>query len=216
MRIYIAGIFPYLVFFSRILAIVISVLSSSSLAQARFTYAEVVGTTPYYYSVETPTEKLYRFTGVGQRSAQSDMSLYLASDDSFKRVANVELKSGNPPEKHIKKDIEKLICKGCFNKQVDSHLHGNWFHLLENTDSGTLPVLFTKMKNSFLPYSLCAGRVSIVLCFCVLGINPRSGWACLGHFDYCVNHHCYTTYLEKFFSCIDGQLSPDWTVIKIN
>lgn len=90
-----------------------------------------------FYSVETPTEKKYRFgkklddikiDDSGQ-SALSDMSLFELEDKKLKRKVNIEFKSHNVEEAHIAKDILKLIAEPC---------SGLFFHTLESVNSGTL------------------------------------------------------------------------------
>lgn len=82
------------------------------------------------YSVETPTQYRYSFSGNGSRSAASDISIY---SDSGDKVCNIELKAHNPQLKTIEKDVEK-ICR--------ENVIGVWGHLFENQDSGTVKTLF--------------------------------------------------------------------------
>ncbi len=132
--------------------------------EARFIYTSVLTrASRYFFSVETPTREKYSFTkdAVSPRSALSDLSLY-TFDDGFKKQANVEFKAGNPPVDHLKKDIEKL---------VRERVAGNWFHLLKNVDSGTLPSLFGKFQEVFQMPEVTAhvkNMEPIVFCFCVL------------------------------------------------
>ena len=65
-----------------------------------------------YYSVETPTEKKYRFTGEKQpkqddsgRSANFDLVIH---DNKFKRIALIEFKANNPKSSDYLKDFVKL------------------------------------------------------------------------------------------------------------
>lgn len=44
--------------------------------EARILYCGILNTLNYYYSIETPTEKVYRQTGNKPVSASSDLSLY--------------------------------------------------------------------------------------------------------------------------------------------
>ncbi len=67
------------------------------------------------------------------------MTLY-TFEDGFVEQARVEFKAKNPPQEYIAKDIEKL---------VREKTTGNWFHLLENIDSGTLGSIFDKLKIAF-------------------------------------------------------------------
>lgn len=108
----------------------------------------------YWYSIETPTSQLYNFTKKDNkgdkgesnkegRSALSDLSIYDLSSDNkdnkLVKAVNVEFKAHNPGQKSYDKDIEKLIAeKVC----------GNWFHLLKNTDNGTIKSLNFKFKSA--------------------------------------------------------------------
>lgn len=93
------------------------------------------------FSVETPTEEEYSFSGKGKRSASSDLSFYNQND----KVINIEFKSHNPVQKSIEKDIEKL---------VREPVNGAWLHILENEDRGTIKILFKKFITAFgkFPY----------------------------------------------------------------
>ena len=102
----------------------------------------------YLYSIETPTDKLYNFarkkrtgnndeSNRGGRSALSDLSIYDSSLDN--KLVNVEFKAHNPTQESYDKDIEKLILEG---------VCGNWFHLLKNTDNGTIKSLNSKFKSA--------------------------------------------------------------------
>lgn len=170
--------------------------------EARFAYAEVLAASPYYYSVETPTRCKYTFSGQHERerSAQSDMSLYLPDDSGLTKIADVELKAGNPPDDTIAKDIEKLIREGI--EPAEPRPLGNWFHLLAEADWSTFEVLFDKFRLSFEKNAAFAkGRVSIVMCFCVL--SRRSGrepWACLTYFDYTPGSEPIEDYAAKVLS----------------
>ena len=42
--------------------------------EARFAFTESLATTPFFYSVETPTEEEYQFTGSKAMSAQTDLT----------------------------------------------------------------------------------------------------------------------------------------------
>ena len=71
------------------------------------------------------------------RSALSDLSIY---DNSLEnKLVNVEFKAHNPKQESYNKDIEKLIKEG---------VRGNWFHLLKNTNNGTIKSLNHKFKSA--------------------------------------------------------------------
>jgi hypothetical protein len=96
--------------------------------EARFAFVEALATGPLTYSVETPTSKMYQFTGKSPLSAQTDLAIH---DEAGARICNVEFKAkGVSPsaEKHfpIYKDLQKLMREP---------LWGLWFHLLERVDN---------------------------------------------------------------------------------
>lgn len=73
----------------------------------------------FYYSIETPTAKLYNFSedknapkivfkGQSGRSASFDLTIYKVEKDKFKRVHFVEFKNENVDT--VKKDFLKLLC----------------------------------------------------------------------------------------------------------
>lgn len=99
------------------------------------------------FSVETPTENIYRFSDkdgkedpkladgreIKGRAAQVDVSVY---DDDKKLAHHIEFKAGNPSE-GIRKDIFKLI--------YEKSEKGNFFvQVLESVDKGTLPNILGK------------------------------------------------------------------------
>lgn len=106
--------------------------------EARFAFCSVLNDQrEYFYAVECPTTQLYSFAGVGERSAQTDVSLF---DNALSKVANVEFKAKMPSQKSFNKDIQKLVYERC---------NGCWFHLLENTNAGTLPALKRHLRAAF-------------------------------------------------------------------
>ena len=158
--------------------------------ESRISYCGLLNTLNYYYSIETPTEKVYQQTGKTSQSASSDLSLYNYDGKDFKKVANVEFKAHNPDKEQIRKDIEKIIKEG---------ITGNWFHTLKNIDGGTLPSLFKKFIYSFKECSSLIDAdkgMSILFCFCVLDKK----WACIKHFLYDSSKASFETYLDNFFS----------------
>lgn len=156
--------------------------------EARILYCGILNTLNYYYSVETPTKEVYQQTGVKPISASSDISLYFENEEKFDKVMNIEFKAHIPSQEQIRKDIEKLIRE---------KIPGNWFHSLKNIDSRTIPVLFEKMKESFLQCEniLDDTRLLIVFCFCVL----EKSWACMKHFYYDPRKENFQAYVNKFF-----------------
>lgn len=96
-----------------------SLISEQELKQAFIYFLQKE--TNLYYSVETPTRKLYRFSGDDNvprvcedgeegQSANIDLSIYesLSQVESGTPFANIEFKSGNPEPKDIQKDLLKL------------------------------------------------------------------------------------------------------------
>lgn len=104
---------------------------------ARFACVEALCTGGQFrYSVETPTDKLYQFTGETKKiSAQTDLTVY--DRDTKDRRCNVEFKAGGispsaqeSNKQKIYKDVEKLLREPVW---------GLWFHLLESAGSKTIP-----------------------------------------------------------------------------
>jgi len=156
--------------------------------ESRILYCGLLNTCNYYYSIETPTEKTYMQTGTKPMSASSDLSLYQHDKGAFKKVMNVEFKAHNPPFKHIKKDIEKL---------VREDIPGNWFHTLRNTHSKTLPVLFEKFSRSLKYFNQITDNktISILFSFCVI----KKRWACMKHFFRDQGQGDYAPFVDEFF-----------------
>jgi len=156
--------------------------------EARFLYCSLLNNFNYFYSVETPTEKVYIQKGLKPQSASSDLSLYIYNDNAIEKVMNVEFKAHNPQIEFIAKDIEKLI---------KEPVKGNWFHLLKNIDGGTLPSLFNKFIESFNKYRNIVENdsLSIIFSFCVL----EKKWACLNHFLYNPDKNDFSEYVKNFF-----------------
>jgi hypothetical protein len=64
--------------------------------EARFLYCAIVNSLNYFYSVETPTQELYKQKGRVASTAASDLSLYHFDGTSLHKVVNVEFKAHNP------------------------------------------------------------------------------------------------------------------------
>lgn len=103
----------------------------------------------FFYSVETPTEKKYRFGKTNNdipavddtgRSASIDMCVFKRDSTNYKRILNIEFKHQNAALKNIVKDVLKLI----YSKQ-----NGAFIILLRNTNRGSLKSIFEKISNSF-------------------------------------------------------------------
>jgi hypothetical protein len=139
--------------------------------EARSIAQRLVADGKYYFSIETPTDGLYKFTGkegTPPRSASHDMSLYLSVDPASV-AAHIEFKqghrSGDTGIQVIAKDLEKL---------VGSARHSLWFH------SFPLPTEneFSQLRGSFaaaLERVLAKGmpppEVRIILAFCAV-VDP--------------------------------------------
>ena len=127
--------------------------------EARILYCNILNNLNYFYSIETPTKETYQLTGNTSLSALSDLSIYRYVNGSFDKKANVEFKALNPTTSNFSKDIEKLI---------KENIEGNWFHILKNIDSGTLPSIFNKFITSFIDYKYKRSEKCILFCFCIL------------------------------------------------
>ncbi|MEI6287742.1 MAG: hypothetical protein WCP79_14655 [Bacillota bacterium] len=116
--------------------------------EARFIYASVVNLSTYYYSIETPTMRNYNFTKntatetKAERSALSDLTIYDFENEKLQEKVNVEFKAHNCAFENIRKDIEKLL-----REPVGL---GNWFHVFENADIGTIGAVFEKFKEAII------------------------------------------------------------------
>jgi hypothetical protein len=98
----------------------------------------ILGSSPYSFSVETPTLGNYRFSGVGKRNAMTDLTLYA---DGV-RFMNMEFKAGNTSIKRknrgkIIKDIKKLVLED---------VNGFWFHTLDATNKASVETLWKTIR----------------------------------------------------------------------
>lgn len=134
--------------------------------EAKYSMVGRLADTDFLYSVETPTLKNYSFTGKGERSAATDLTLY---DPDGVRLLNVEFKAhgisiGRKDLKAITKDIVKL---------VREDVTGLWFHTLERVDSGTIGNVWSVLRQEIKAVLGRAGidfmRKSVFLHICVLG-----------------------------------------------
>jgi hypothetical protein len=112
-----------------------------------------------FYSVETPTEKKYRFGKTFEeiiqnknsykKSASIDMSVFKRIDEKYERILNIEFKHENGDLKNTAKDILKL---------VRETQNGVFIHLLKNTRRDTLcnevkTGVFDKCLKSFTEFN---------------------------------------------------------------
>jgi hypothetical protein len=123
----------------------------------------------YYYSVEAPTTKKYRFSGqenpkidpTGGQSGSFDVCLYEKQDGVFERKYFIEFKALNPDKDSISKDFLKLICD-------EDGLTNYFVHILEKSDSGTWPNIKGKyedaINNTIIQSSDEKSQMKIFLC----------------------------------------------------
>ena len=168
--------------------------------EVRTLYCNILNNLNYFYSIETPTDNAYIQSGKTAVSALSDLSIYTYinkdnknndKDDednknNFEKLANVELKAHNPATKNISKDIEKII-----REEKD----GNWFHILENINKGTLPSVFDKFIFSLKEHSNKGSKISILFCICIL----EKKFSIIKYFKWNKNDGNLIHYLDKFF-----------------
>jgi hypothetical protein len=108
--------------------------------ESKILLCQVLETTPWFYSVETPTRETYMQSGTHAMSARVDVTVYasrLASD----RLLNIELKAGVPSVENFRKDFEKLIREG---------VNGLWFHTLEVSNGATIPRLLALFREAII------------------------------------------------------------------
>ena len=154
--------------------------------EVRTLYCNILNNLNYFYSIETPTDNAYIQSGKTAVSALSDLSIYRYINNGFEKLANVELKAHNAAKKNISKDFEKII------KEKE---HGNWFHILENIDKGTLPSVFDKFISSLKEHSNKSSKISILFCICVL----EKKFSIIKYFKWNKNDSNLIHYLDKFF-----------------
>jgi hypothetical protein len=88
------------------------------------------------YGVEVPTMGLYAISTDKQDAANTDIVLFTETGQ-----INIEFKEGSCHMKHIQKDIMKMLGEdvaGCA-----------FFHVLKNTNRGTLPNLMAKYEEAY-------------------------------------------------------------------
>lgn len=111
--------------------------------ELRFAFVEVFNdyikqhNLDWFYSIETPTEDKYSFSGGGQRNALFDLTI---CDASFKRIALIEFKAHTPRQKSYDKDIMKLSNP----VEGDADTSRFFVQILENYDQGTLDSIMKK------------------------------------------------------------------------
>jgi hypothetical protein len=181
------------------------VVSRVSEQEAKVLCCNVLNDLNYYYSVETPTQEVYRQTGDVPIRARSDVSLYIPSAIGFQKVANMEFKAHTPPHEHFAKDVEKLIRE---------RMTGNWFHILRNVRSNTLPDVFAKLRGAFLRDSqTVSGMETISIVFSVCILSKRVVY--MRHFCYEGTCHSYEDYVRRFFDASGPGEEAGWQVFRI-
>ncbi len=97
--------------------------------EARLIFIQQLANQRFYYSIETPTIKKYKFTenAVSKRSGSLDLCLYKSDNNKMRRELNIEFKAHNM--KNYFQDFEKLFREPG---------NGMFFHLLESVNNGTL------------------------------------------------------------------------------
>ena len=100
----------------------------------------------YEYSVETPTEEIYKFTDKGKKivpecgnGRKANIDVVILNGD--KRVAIIEFKAGNPDKHSHDKDFLKL-------REEGDDLIRIFVEIYSVTDSGTLSKIQDKLYNN--------------------------------------------------------------------
>ena len=115
--------------------------------------------TDLYYSIETPTQKKYRFSDDGKllknpridekgRSASIDLAIHKWNEEKFIITNLIEFKFGN--NKTCRKDLLKLLCdnKDC-DKDCNTDCNTDYYiNILLSCDSGTIDGLKKKINDS--------------------------------------------------------------------
>lgn len=155
--------------------------------EARFLYCALLNSLDYFYTVETPTQGVYKQKGRAASTAASDLSIYRHNGTKFQKLLNVEFKAHNPGHELIRKDVEKIMGEGIL---------GNWFHFLKNINKSTLPVLCDKLSKSLTQCYRAEHhrKVSIVFTFCVF----EKRWACIKHFEFTGKGDAFSTSAGNF------------------
>lgn len=111
-----------------------------------------------YFGLEVPTKELYQFTGNSPTTASIDLSIEPSEDQP--NGVNVELKADQPVVKQVQKDFEKLL--------REQSLGSAFFHILKNSDSGTLPTLLNKYEEAYRNVMGLTNKISKWFVFFIL------------------------------------------------
>ena len=136
-----------------------------------------------FFSIETPTEKKYRFGEYlseikednNGRSASSDISLYKIKKGKLKQLINIELKAHNVEFFNIAKDFFKLLSEP---------YKGLFFHTLESVNKGTLATngrqrgVLIKYKEAIRGLENQIKNLHLkddeqFILFCICSLNPK-------------------------------------------
>jgi len=131
--------------------------------EARQSFIQVLNANNLLYSVETPTENKYSFSGTGKNpcSARTDLTVYAFSQDN---KVNVEFKANgiSSESKNISRfshDMKKIFSESP---------HYLWFHILKNNNSKTISKILQtieKAKNEIEPKQVPVPKIfSIHIC----------------------------------------------------
>ncbi len=126
--------------------------------EARFAYCSVLEKSPYFYSVEVPTEEPSAISNQRSMSGRHDLAIYSRNPHELCREAFAEFKAHNCRSDSIEKDIRRLTQYGGTS---------NWFHVLGNADRGTIPAVFHKLVNAF-PTSSNEKSLEMLVSFCLV------------------------------------------------
>ncbi len=106
--------------------------------EARFLFVQHIERgRKFLYSIEAPTTKKYKFSGINDRSGNIDICLY----ENGERKHLIEFKALNPQQSSYSKDFEKLVCD-------EDYLTNYFIQVLENTDNKTIPSIENKYKKA--------------------------------------------------------------------
>lgn len=165
--------------------------------EARWLWCSTLSETSYYYALEVPTEEKYQQKGEKPISGRSDVSIYDLDQYKLVKIANIEFKEGNVDIESLRKDFEKLMRE---------KIQGNWFHVLESENSGTIKILFEKCVDAFHQNkNHNVELIDIIFSFCIL-----SKKRIISHrFQYDTSKGKFEDYVSAFFSS-----TLDWVELK--
>jgi hypothetical protein len=144
--------------------------------EARFLFTrELEKQKDFYYSIEAPTKKAFRFSVNGQiinpniaptgQSASIDVCIY---NNKYTRQHLIEFKALNPNQESFNKDFLKLFCD-------EDNLQNYFVHIIETYDKGTIDSLLKKYKTAFdfVSDSYSGKKSTVEVCLCILSFKPK-------------------------------------------